>query len=155
MKTKQRVYDERRQFLGNYKTVVGKEEALQRVIGEDSQEGLLPGPFSEPELRHRYPKVLLNCLCVEIKDVKRPDARTLADATQGDANQHFGMAMRPNLHSLSDEMRIPDFLGTPIGVKFDGNNARRTALKPGGGPARFRLLGRAVISTLTPSALSE
>ena len=44
-KTKQRVYD-RRNFLGNYKTVLGKEEALQKVIGEDIEEGLVSGPFS-------------------------------------------------------------------------------------------------------------
>ena len=38
---KQRVYGEQRSFLVNYKTVIGKEEALQKVIGEDSEEGLV------------------------------------------------------------------------------------------------------------------
>ena len=45
-KTKQRVYDDRRSFLGNYKTVLGKEEALQKVIDKDLEEGLVSGPFS-------------------------------------------------------------------------------------------------------------
>ena len=33
-KTKQRVYDEQRLFLGNYKTVLGKEEDLQKPYAE-------------------------------------------------------------------------------------------------------------------------
>ena len=61
-KTTQRVYDDRRNFLGNYKTVLGKEEALQRVIGKDLEEGLVSGPFSLEQLLAKYPKVLLNSL---------------------------------------------------------------------------------------------
>ena len=43
--TKQRVYDNARDFLGNYKTVIGKEDALQKAIGEDLKEGLVSGNF--------------------------------------------------------------------------------------------------------------
>ena len=50
-KTKHRVFDERREFLGNYKTVLGKEEALRKATGEDLEEGLVSRPFSESELR--------------------------------------------------------------------------------------------------------
>ena len=42
-KTKRRVYDEQRRFQGNYKTVLGKEESLQKAICEDSDEGLFFG----------------------------------------------------------------------------------------------------------------
>ena len=44
-KTKRRIYDDAREFLGNYKTVLGKEEALQKVIDEELEEGLVSGPF--------------------------------------------------------------------------------------------------------------
>ena len=47
---KQRVYDDPREFLGNYKTVLGKEEALQKVIEKDLEEGLASGPFSLEQL---------------------------------------------------------------------------------------------------------
>ena len=58
-KTKHRVYDEQRRFLVNYETVLGKEEALQKAIGEDLGAGLASGPFAESELRAKYHKVLL------------------------------------------------------------------------------------------------
>ena len=58
--TKQRVYDEHRSSPGSYKTVFGKADALQKVIGKDSEEGLVSGPFAESELRGKYHKVLLN-----------------------------------------------------------------------------------------------
>ena len=45
-KTKQRAYDEQRECLGNYKTVLFKEEALQKVIDKGLEEGLVSGPFS-------------------------------------------------------------------------------------------------------------
>ena len=43
--TKQRIYDDPREFRGNYKTVPGKEEALRKVIDKDLEEGLVSGPF--------------------------------------------------------------------------------------------------------------
>ena len=45
--TQKRVYGEQRQFPGNYKTAVGKEEALQMVICVDLEYGLVPGPVAE------------------------------------------------------------------------------------------------------------
>ena len=50
VKTKQRVYGEQRSFLGNYKTILGKAEALQKVIDKDLEEGLVSGPFALAEL---------------------------------------------------------------------------------------------------------
>ena len=44
-KKKQRFYEDQRNFLGNYKTVLGKEEALQKVTGKDLEEGRVSGPF--------------------------------------------------------------------------------------------------------------
>ena len=35
---KQRVYDDPREFLGNYKTVLGKEESLQKAAEKDLEE---------------------------------------------------------------------------------------------------------------------
>ena len=55
-KTKQRIYDDQRSFLCNYKTTLGKEEELQNFIGEDLEEGLVSGPFSLAELNAKYPK---------------------------------------------------------------------------------------------------
>ena len=52
---KQRVYDDPMGFLGNYKTVLGKEEALQKVIAKDLEEGLVLGPFSLEQLSTKYP----------------------------------------------------------------------------------------------------
>ena len=49
VKLKQRVCDAAREFLGDYKTVLGKEDALQKVIGEDAEDGLVSAPFSESE----------------------------------------------------------------------------------------------------------
>ena len=75
-------YDEQRDFLGGYKTVLGK-GGLQKVIGNDSVDGLISGPFSESELRRNPPpQVLLGSLGAEVKDLTRPDVRTLADAAQ-------------------------------------------------------------------------
>ena len=68
---KQRVYDEQRLFLGNYKTAPCKEEDLQKVIDKDSEEGLVSGPFAEAELRAKYPQVLLNSSGAEIKDTRK------------------------------------------------------------------------------------
>ena len=56
--TRQRVYGEQRSLLGNYKTGLGKEEALRKVIGKDSEEGLVSGPFALEELHSKRPKVL-------------------------------------------------------------------------------------------------
>ena len=49
--TKQRVYDEQRELVGNYKTVLCKEEPLQKVIEKDSEEGLVSGDSPESEFR--------------------------------------------------------------------------------------------------------
>ena len=48
-KTKQRIYDDPREFLGNYKTALG-EEALQKAIGKGLEEVLVSGPFSLEQL---------------------------------------------------------------------------------------------------------
>ena len=41
--TKRRVYGEQRQFLGNYKPVVGTDDSLRNVIGGDSEDGISSG----------------------------------------------------------------------------------------------------------------
>ena len=46
---KQRVCDEKGQFLDNYKTVLGKEEDFQKVTGGDLEDGLVSAHF--PNLR--------------------------------------------------------------------------------------------------------
>ena len=43
--TKQRDYGEERAFLGNYETVIGKEEALQKSIGGDLREAVVSAPL--------------------------------------------------------------------------------------------------------------
>ena len=73
----------KREFLGNYKTALGKEEALQKVIGKDLEEGLVSGPYSLEQLSSKYPKALLNSLGAEIKDLTKPDVRMLVGATHG------------------------------------------------------------------------
>ena len=117
---KQRLYDDRMQLLGNYKTVLSKEDALQKAICKDLEEGLVSGPFSETGILGKYPKVLLNSTGAEIKDLNRPDVRTVADATQGVANQHNRLAMHPARPSLADAMRIIEGLKNPAAAKFDG-----------------------------------
>ena len=49
-KTKQRVYGEQRLFLGNYETVLVKEESLRIAIGEYLDGGLVSAPFAESAL---------------------------------------------------------------------------------------------------------
>ena len=116
-KTKQSVYDDRRSFLGNYKTVLGKEEALQKVIDKDLEEGLLSGSFSLEQLYSKYPKVLLNSLGAEIKDLAKPDVRMLVGATQCGANQHINLPKQPIRPSLSDCLRALDILENPAASK--------------------------------------
>ena len=123
-KTKQRVYDDQRSFLCNYKTVVCKEEALQKVIDKDLEEGLVSGPFSLEQLYSKYPKVLLNSLGGEIEDLTKPDVRMLADATQGGSNQHILLTMQPARPSLADCLRALDLLGNPAAAK--ATERRRT-----------------------------
>ena len=84
-KTKQRVYDEQRQFVGNYKTVVCKGAALQMGIIEDLEDGLASGTFAESELMGKYRKVLLNRLGAAIKDLTRPDVRPSPEPIKGGA----------------------------------------------------------------------
>ena len=90
-KTKQRIYDDQRQFLGNYKIAVVKEEVLQIVIGGDLEDGLVSGPFSESELTGQYPEALLNSISVEIKDVTRTGVRTLVGEAQGASARKSGL----------------------------------------------------------------
>ena len=99
---KQRVYDDQRSFLGNYKTVLCKEEALQKGIDKDLEEGLASVPFTLEQLRGEYPKVLLKSPEAEIKDLARSDVGTLVGATQGGANQEILLTMQPTRPSLSD-----------------------------------------------------
>ena len=46
--------------LGNYKTVLGKEEASRKVISKGLEDGLLSGHFPESYMRAKYPRVVLN-----------------------------------------------------------------------------------------------
>ena len=129
-KTKQRIYDDPREFLGNYKTVLGKEEALQKVIDKDLEEGLVSGPFSWEQLSIKYPKVLLNSLGAEIKDLTKPDVRMLVDATQGGVNQQIRLTMQPTRPSLADCLRVLELLEKPAGAKIDGTSAHRRVITP-------------------------
>ena len=63
-KTKQRVYDEKREFLGSYKTVLRKKDTLRKVIGGALEEGLVSGPFPGSELSAERHQVILNSSCV-------------------------------------------------------------------------------------------
>ena len=103
---KHRVYGEPRECLCNYKTVLCKEEALPKVIGRYLEEGLVAGPFSESKLRGKYHQVLLNSFGAEIKDLTRPDVRTLGDATQGWGSRNIHLTTQTTRPSLSDEMMI-------------------------------------------------
>ena len=119
--TKQRVYDEQRQFLGNYKDVVVKEDSLQNVTDGDLAEGLVSAPFSESEIMPKYHKSPLNSLGG--RRSRYPDVRKLVDATQRGANQHVGLTMQPARPGLADSVRILDVLICPTGSKFDGGKA--------------------------------
>ena len=88
VEVKQRECDEQREFLGNYKTSLCKEEALQKVIGGDLEDGLVSGPFSESELRGKYPRVVLNSSGEGLKDLTWPDVGTLVDSTHGGRPSH-------------------------------------------------------------------
>ena len=145
-KTHQRAYDGGRHLLGNYKTVVCNEEALQWVAEEDSEDGLVSDPFSESELRSKYPKVLLNSVWGRgADDPTTPDVRMLADATQGGANQHIWLAMKPSRPRLSESMRILFVLGNPVGTEFDGSKANRMVLTPE--------VGRWLVAIMGPGGL--
>ena len=66
-KTKRRVYGEHRRFEDNYKTVLGKEDALQKGIGKELEGCQVSGPSAESELKAKNPKVLLNSSGAESK----------------------------------------------------------------------------------------
>ena len=53
------------------------------------------GIFSESGLMAEYRNVLLNSLGAEIKDLTRPDGRTLVYAEQGGFKHHIRLAMQP------------------------------------------------------------
>ena len=82
VETKQRFYDEQRQILCNYKTALGKEEALRNVIRKYLDGGLLSAPFAESEPRAKYNKAILNSMGAEIKARTRPDDRILVGSAQ-------------------------------------------------------------------------
>ena len=79
---KQRAYDEQRELLCNYKTVLSKEEALQKVTVKDLEEGMVSMTFSKSEPMRKYPQVLLNSLGAEIQDLTLPDVRAMVDSAQ-------------------------------------------------------------------------
>ena len=66
----------------------------------------------------------------KIKDLAKPDVRTLVDATQGGANQHILLTMQPARPSLSDAIRIADCLGKPAAAKWGGASSRRRVATP-------------------------
>ena len=151
---KRRAYDEQRQFLFTYNAFLGKSGAFQKAIEDDLEEVSVYGPFSESELRAKYTKCLLNSLGAEIKDLTRPDVRTLCDAAHGGANRHIHLTMQPERPSLAEAVRIIGGLKIPAGAKFDGGKAHRIVLTYEGGAAYFRPCGPMVFFTRTPSALS-
>ena len=128
--TKQRVYDEQRRFLGNYKTVLGKEAALQKATDKDLEEGLVSGRFAWSELKEKYHKVLLNSLGGGIKDLAKPDVRTLVDATQGGVSQKIRLTTQPTKPRLAGALRVLDILEIPAESNWGGASARRRVLTP-------------------------
>ena len=102
--TKRRGYDDERDFLCNYKTVVGKEQTLQYGIDAKLKEGILAVPFYESELRVKFQKSLLNSLGG--KYPTKPDVSTLVGATRGGVNQHIRPTMQPTRLSLADSLRL-------------------------------------------------
>ena len=113
VEVKQRLYDEQRQFLRNYKTFLRKEEALRKATGDDLEEGLVSGPCAESGLSGEWPRFLLNPLGAEIKALTRPDVRTLVDATHGGVGRHIHLAMNPDRPILPDAMSILKRLKDP------------------------------------------
>ena len=76
------------------------------------------------------PPIPINSRGTEIKDLERPDVRTLADAAQGGANRHIHLTMQPTRPSLEDAMRILGLLKDPAAEKYDGKSAHRMAITP-------------------------
>ena len=82
-------------------------------------EGLVSGSFPESESTAHYPKVLLNSPGGGwlggggIKDLAKPDGRTLVDATQGGVNRHILLTTQPTRPSLADAVGIMDRLNDP------------------------------------------
>ena len=130
VETNQRLCNEQRQCLCNYENSVCKEEALRKVIGGDLEGGLVSAPCSDSALMAKYSKAPLNSPGPEIKDLARPDVRTLADATQGGVNRHIRLTIQPTRPGLADALRIFDILKCPTGAKFDGGKANRRAIVP-------------------------
>ena len=101
-KIKQRVYDDPREFLGNYKTVLGKGGGIakghRRRLGRRS--GI--GAFFFRAIVGRVPKSASKLDMGEIKDLTKPGVRMLVDATQWGASQHIRLAMQPTGPSLVD-----------------------------------------------------
>ena len=118
------------EVLGNYKTVIGKEEDLQKLIDGDLEGCRVSGPCPESELRAKYRKLPINSLGGENKDLTRPDGGTLVDAHQGRVIQHTRLTMQLTGPSLSDAMRIIGGLGNQVGAKFDGGQSHRRAIAP-------------------------
>ena len=86
--TKLRVYDEAIEFRGNYKTVIFIEQALRQVIGEDLEEGPLPGPFPKTQLLGGFRNVHFNALWAETKESGMSSVRALVEAKQWGVNQN-------------------------------------------------------------------
>ena len=79
---KRRVYDESSDFVGNYKTSIGKEKAHQHVIDEDLEEVLVSGPFRIGEEGEMPPGPSKFFGCGGSEDLAKPDVRTLVGAAQ-------------------------------------------------------------------------
>ena len=103
---------------------------MRKGIGKDIEEGLVSAPFTLEELRGKYHKVLLNSSVSGIKDIDKPDVRTLAESTQGGTNQKIHLAMRPTRPGLADVLRVLDIPENPAAAKWGGTFARRRILKP-------------------------
>ena len=72
-----------------------------------------------------------------LKDLTRPDVRTLAHAAQGVANHHIRHTMQRKGDRLPGDMRIVGGLENPTGGKFDGRQSHRWVLAPEGARPSF------------------
>ena len=99
-------------------------------MDNDLEEGLVSGPFSESELRRKYPQVLLNSLGAGIKDLTRPYVRTLVEAAHGGVNRHIQLAMKPTRPCLAAAFRILNCINDPSAAQFDGCSPHRMVLTP-------------------------
>ena len=85
----------KKQFFVNYKTVLGREEALREPVGKNFGEGVVSGRISMGRAQVEIRQIPTKFFSAGIGDIDRAGFSALFYAAQGWPDQHIRPTMQP------------------------------------------------------------